>query len=176
MNNALYQRFTLPVCPGEWLIPHAQVCPSCWLTERHPHSRRQTAMAEVHGHVSDLKRVSQCEGESVSGWQRRRAGTRRLRLDDGYFCLFHFSPYQPTLQISHLQMQNTPIIDAVIKWCFNLACLWLERKQPIHLTNEVISAIGWPCSFSYGHYTVCEALSQLCWPCHERGWKSEWIS
>lgn len=84
-------------------------------------------------------------------------------------------PTNQPFMILHLQMQNTPIIDAVIKWCFNLPCLWLERKQPIHLTNEVISAIGWPCRFTYGHCTVCEALSELCWPCLEGGWKSEWI-
>lgn len=72
-------------------------------------------------------------------------------------------------------MQNTSIIDAVIKWRFNLACLWLEGKQPIHLTNEVISAIGWPCRFTYGHYTVCEALSELRWPYHGEGWESDWI-
>lgn len=43
--------------------------------------------AEVHGHVCDSERVSQCEGESMFGWHQ----------GDGYFCLFHFSPYQPTL-------------------------------------------------------------------------------
>lgn len=74
-----------------------------------------------------------------------------------------------------LPMQNTPVMDAVIKWFFNLACLWLERKQPIHLTNEVISAIVWPCRSTYEHYTVCEVLSEFCWPCHWGGWKYEWI-
>lgn len=84
-------------------------------------------------------------------------------------------PSNQPYMILHIQMQNTPIIDAVMKWCFNLACHWLERKQPIHLTNEVISAIGWPCRFTYGHYTVCEALSELPWPCHKREWESGWI-
>lgn len=77
--------------------------------------------------------------------------------------------------ILHLRMQKISITDAVIKWWFNLASAWLERKQPIHLTNEVISAIGWPCRFTYGYYTLCEVLSELCWPCHGGGWNSEWI-
>lgn len=77
--------------------------------------------------------------------------------------------------ILHLRKQKIPITDAVIKWWFNLASAWLERKQPIHFTNEVISAIGWPCRFTYGYYTVCEELSELCWPCHRGGWNSEWI-
>lgn len=89
-------------------------------------------------------------------------------------CSISLRTNQPYMML-HLQMLNTPIIDAVMNWCFNLACLRLERKQPIHLTNEVISAICWPCRFTYGHYIVCEALSELGWPCNERGWKSEWI-
>lgn len=128
-------------------------------------------MAEVHGHVCDSKHVSISGGNGVFGWQS--ALCWHQAATPGWWILS--LPTNQPFMILHLQMQNTPIIDAVIKWCFNLACLWLERKQPIHLTNEVISAIGWPCRFTYGHYTVCEALSELCWPCHEGGWKSEWI-
>lgn len=113
-----------------------------------------------------------CGGKSVFGWRLTHRAFAWVM--DNSACSISLPTNQPYM-ILHLQMQNIPITDAVIKWWFNLASVWLERKQPIHLTNEVISAIGWPCRFTYGYYTVCEALSELCWPCHEGGWNSGWI-
>lgn len=107
-------------------------------------------MAEVHGQVCDSKSVSPCEGQSVFGWKLHCASARVM---DTPACSISLRTNQPYMML-HLQMLNTPIIDAVMNWCFNLACLRLGRKQPIHLINEVISAIYWPCRFTYGHYTV----------------------
>lgn len=154
MNGTLYQRFTLPLCPEEWLIPPWSGLPFM-LTDRATPTRP----------VVD-SRVAQtcvwpeaCEGgKSVFGWQL--AHTAFAWVMDTAACSISLPTNQPYM-ILHLQMQNIPIRDAVIKWWFNIASVWLERKQPIHLTNEVISAIGWPCRFTYGHYAVCEALSEL---------------
>lgn len=114
-------------------------------------------MAEVRGHVWGSKLCVSVWGRGcvwVAAALRWHQAALYAWVMDTSACSISLPTNQPYM-ILHLQMQNTPIMDAVIKWCFNLACLWLERKQPIHLTNEVISAaIGWPCRFTYGHYTV----------------------
>lgn len=138
-----------------------------WRSDAHTASSRQWWQRSA-----DMQ-DSKCA--SLWGWEWHRAcAGRSTWVMDTSISSISLPTNQPC-EILHLQMQNTPITDAVMKRCFNLACRWLERKQPIHLTNEVISAIGWPCRFTHGHYTVREALSELCWPCHEGGRKSEWV-
>lgn len=154
MNDTLYQRFTLPECLGEWLIPPCAGLPFMGNDRATAMRAAVVSNAEVQvTHVRDSTSGSWRQEfvREAAAWSHQQ--NRPVCMIDSSVCSIPLSANQPYL-IPHLQNAKHWHYEC---WDQVMFQPWLppNSKQLIHF-NEVISAIAWPL------YNAWEAISEVC--------------